>query len=100
MSLNPTALLKIIAALTPIMGNAELGAAMADEIREMFASMKRTADALESIVEQNKSMWNVLINIDTKLGGPVAAADIPLLESYVGHIEQAIALGEQPHAAD
>lgn len=91
--MNPTALLKIIAALTPIMGNAELGAAMADEIREMFASMKRTADALESIN-------NRLTSIDGKLGGPVAAADIPLLESYTGHIEAAIALGEQPHAAD
>lgn len=105
---NPTALLKIIAALTPIMGNKELGEAMAMEIRDMFASMKRSADAQEAIAahlqrlhENHRDMIAMLINIQNFQGGPIPAPALAQLTNgaYLEQVSNAIALGEKPHDA-
>lgn len=70
--INPTALLKIIAALTPIMGNQELGATMATEIQAIFDAMRRSADALIRIDQR-------LASIELALNVPLAPADVEIL---------------------
>lgn len=60
MSFSPTALLKIMGALAPLMNDATVGAAMVAEIRAMFDAMQRAAEAAERTDRR-------LANIEEKL---------------------------------
>lgn len=94
--LNPTGLLKIIAALTPVMGNAEVGAQMAVEIRAMFEAMSRSAKALEAIAAACRDIDQRLTNIELAVKAAPTHRDIELLAhpDYTARVNEAVAMGE------
>lgn len=59
---SATALLKVVAALAPLMGNREVSESMVNEIKQLFSAMNRAANAEEQI-----AIW--LQRIDTSLAG-------------------------------
>lgn len=95
--MNPTALLKIIAALMPLMGDKEVGAQMVEEIKAMFTAMSVTAHAIQRIE-------NRLTSIDQKLSiiGKMPLSDEAteqlLIGNYSDLVADAITLGETHNA--
>ena len=94
--MNPTALLKIIAALVPLMGDKEIGQSMVAEIQAMFDAMQVSARALVQIQHR-------LTSIDQKLmmmGAQPTEGDIDdlMMGNYPRLVSQAIELGETHNA--
>lgn len=90
--MNPTALLKIIAALAPIMGDKEIGASMVAEINAMFAAMQTAAQAQQATAEALREIASRLASIDQKLLGlklPLSDNDISLLQLANGGLLEA-----------
>lgn len=67
LDMNPTALLKIFAALSPLMGDKDVGAQMVREVLAVFEAMQRAADAAESNNELLDSIDKRLAGIEEKM---------------------------------
>ena len=82
--MNPAGLLKMVAALMPLIGNQELGQAIIRDITEMFRSMQRSADAMEAV---NRNLLNISEQLEAMslyLKMPVTEETINRLISYNG----------------
>lgn len=66
--MNPMAMLKVVAALTPLMGNQDLADAMATEIKAIFQGMTQSAQALENIDGTMALIADALRSINARLG--------------------------------
>lgn len=82
--MNPAGLLKLVAALMPLIGNAELGQAIVAEIRAMFEAMQRSAAAMEAVDRNLQSISQQLEEIALFLKMPVGEETIDKLISYNG----------------
>lgn len=77
-----TALLKVVAALAPLMGNREIAEGMTEEIKALFESMNRSANAQERIAVALNRIDARLAGIEEKLQGlalPLSSGETQLL---------------------